>query len=128
VPDTARALVEGNRPVIRSDGTPTRDYLHASDAVEAYLTVAASLPGERGRAWNAGPGEPVSVIEITRRLIALAGRDVEPDIQGTGTPAGEIDRQHLDSTRVREELAWKPRVSLDDGLAEAWSWYERVLS
>jgi len=128
VPDTARALLEGNRPVIRSDGTPTRDYLHASDAVEAYLAVAASVPERRGRAWNAGAGQPVSVLEVTRRLISVSGRDVEPDVQGVGTPAGEIDSQHLDSTRMREELAWEPRVSLDDGLAEAWSWYERVLS
>ena len=37
VPDTARALVEGERPVIRSDGTPERDYIYAEDAVDAYL-------------------------------------------------------------------------------------------
>ena len=53
VPDTARALAAGERPVIRSDGTPERDYMYVSDAVEAYLAVAASLehetwPGVRG--------------------------------------------------------------------------------
>jgi len=127
VPDAARALVAGERPVLRSDGTPERDYLHASDAVEAYLAVAGSLPSTRGRAWNAGPGQPVSVIQVTRGLIAASGRDVEPDVQGTGVPAGEIDRQHLDSTRLRDELGWAPQTSLDDGLREAWSWYERVL-
>lgn len=127
VPDTAQALVEGRQPVIRSDGTPERDYLHASDAVEAYLAIAASLPERRGRAWNAGPGEPISVIDITRRLIAVSGRDVEPEIRGSGTPHGEIDRQHLDSTLIGEELGWQPRVDLDQGLAEAWEWYERVL-
>jgi CDP-glucose 4,6-dehydratase len=128
VPDTARALVAGDRPVIRSDGTPERDYLHASDAVEAYLAIGDSLPRLRGRAWNVGPGEPVSVLDISTRLIAVSGKDLEPDIQGTGTPSGEIDRQHLDSTRIRDELDWSPRVGLDEGLSEAWSWYERVLS
>ena len=43
VPDTARALVRGERPVIRSDGTPERDYLYVEDAVDAYLAVAESL-------------------------------------------------------------------------------------
>lgn len=128
VPDTARALVAGDRPVIRSDGTPERDYIHASDAVEAYLAVAEPLPEMSGRAWNAGPGDPVSVLDIAKRLIAISGKDVEPDVQGSGTPEGEIDRQHLDSTRIREELGWSPRVELDEGLSEAWSWYERVLS
>ncbi len=127
VPDTARALATGNRPVIRSDGTPQRDYIHVSDAVSAYLAVADSLPERRGRAWNAGSGEPVSVMEIARKLIAVSGREVEPEVQGTGTPHGEIDRQHLDSTRIREELDWAPRTNLDDGLTEAWAWYERVL-
>jgi CDP-glucose 4,6-dehydratase len=127
VPDTARALVEGRDPVIRSDGSPERDFLHASDAVDAYLVVAESAPDRPGTAWNVGPGEPISVLEIARRLIEVSGRDAEPEVEGTGTPSGEIDRQHLDSTRIREALGWRPVTSLDDGLGEAWRWYERVL-
>jgi CDP-glucose 4,6-dehydratase len=129
VPDTAQALTRGERPVIRSDGTPERDYIHAEDAVEAYLAVAASLerPELHGRAWNAGPSDPASVLEIVRLLIAASDRDVEPDIQGSGTPDGEIDRQHLDSTLIREELAWEPRRQLEEGLAETYAWYEREL-
>ena len=129
VPDTARALVRGERPVVRSDGTPQRDYMHVEDAAAAYLRVGESLDDERnhGRAWNAGAGEPVAVIEIVRRLIAVSGKDVEPDIQGEGTPHGEIDRQWLDSTAIREELGWKPEWDLDRGLAEAYAWYERHL-
>ena len=127
VPDTARALVRGDRPLIRSDGTPERDYIYAADAVEAYLAVAASLDDEamRGRAWNAGAGRPYPVLEIVRRLIAVSGREAEPEIAGEGTPHGEIDRQFLDSTRIREELGWEPRWDLDDGLRETWEWYER---
>jgi CDP-glucose 4,6-dehydratase len=130
VPDTVRALVRGERPVIRSDGTPERDYIYAADAVDAYLAVAASLDDseKHGRAWNAGAGRPYAVREIVDRLIAVSGRDVEPDIQGAGTPHGEIDRQFLDSSRIREELGWEPRWALDDGLRETWTWYERHLS
>ena len=129
VPDTARALLRGDRPVIRSDGTPERDYIYAPDAVDAYLTIAASLddPDMHGRAWNAGAGRPHSVSDIVARLIAVSGRDVEPDIQGEGTPRGEIDRQFLDSSRIRDELGWQPRWELDDGLRETWAWYERHL-
>lgn len=130
VPDTARALVRGDRPVIRSDGTPERDYIYAPDAVDAYLAIARSLddPAMHGRAWNAGAGRPYSVKEIVSRLVAVSGREVEPDIQGEGTPHGEIDRQFLDSSRIRDELGWEPRWELDDGLRETWTWYERHLS
>jgi CDP-glucose 4,6-dehydratase len=129
IPDTARALVRGERPVIRSDGTPERDYVYVEDAADAYLAVAASLddPAQRGRAWNAGAGQPHSVLDVVTRLIQISGRDVEPDIQGTGVPHGEIDRQYLDSTAIREQLGWSPKWDLDSGLRAAWEWYERTL-
>lgn len=129
IPDTARALVRGERPVIRSDGKMERDYIYAPDAVDAYLAVAGSLddPANHGRAWNAGAGRPYPVLEVVERLIAASGREAEPDIQGEGTPHGEIDRQYLDSTQIREELGWEPRWALDDGLRETWAWYEQHL-
>ena len=130
VPDTARALALGERPVIRSDGRPKRDYLYVEDAVEAYLTVAASLDREelRGRAWNAGRDEPVSVLELVGMLIEASGRDVDPDVRGKGTPSGEIDRQWLDSSAIRRELGWEPGVELQEGLRRSWEWYRHRLA
>jgi len=129
IPDTARSLIRGERPVIRSDGTPERDYIYVEDAADAYLAVVGSLdePANRGRAWNVGSGTPLAVLEVVRRLIAISGRDLEPDIQGSGVPHGEIDRQYLDPTAIREELGWTPRWDLDRGLRAAWDWYERTL-
>jgi CDP-glucose 4,6-dehydratase len=129
VSDTVRALARGERPVIRSDGTPERDFLYVEDAVDAYLAIAASLdrPELNGRAWNAGWGEPVPVIDVVRTLIDVSGRDLEPDIQGAGTPHGEIDRQFLDSSAIREELGWTPRWEMERGLGVTWEWYSRTL-
>ena len=129
IPDTARALVRGERPVIRSDGTPERDYIYVEDAAEVYLAVADSLddPAHHGRAWNAGSGEPRSVLEVVERLIQISGRDVEPDIQGSRVPHGEIDRQYLDSTAIRTELGWEPKWDLDSGLRAALEWYARTV-
>jgi CDP-glucose 4,6-dehydratase len=129
VPDTCRALVRGDAPAIRSDGTPERDYLYVEDAVRAYLAVAASLDDEalHGRAWNAGWGSPLSVRAIVDRLIAASGRDATPDVRGDGAPPGEIGRQYLDSTAIRDRLGWEPRVGLDDGLARTYAWYDRHL-
>ncbi len=125
VPDTARALARGDRPVIRSDGTPERDYLYVDDAVDAYLTVARSLerPELRGRAWNAGRGSPIPVRELVDRLVAVSGLDLEPDVRGSGTPHGEIDRQYLDSTVIEQELGWRSEVGLEEGLRATWEWY-----
>jgi CDP-glucose 4,6-dehydratase len=127
VPDTARALAEGRRPIVRSDGTPERDWIYVEDAVDAYLTMAGSLdrPELHGRAWNVGNGRGIPVIELVRTLIRVSGRDLEPDVQGAGTPSGEIDRQWLDSDAIRRELGCEPRIGLEEGLARTWAWYER---
>ena len=129
VPDTARALVAGDAPVIRSDGSPQRDYLYVEDAVDAYLAVAASLdrPELRGRAWNAGWGTPLEARELVERLIAVSGHHVRPDVRGEGTPHGEIDRQFLDATAIREELGWAPSHGLDESLDRTYAWYAERL-
>jgi CDP-glucose 4,6-dehydratase len=127
VPGACRALADGDRPELRSDGTPEREPLYVEDAVDAYLAVAESLddPATCGRAWNAGGGEVVPVIDVVRRLIAIAGAGVEPDPKGE--PAEDLDRQAVDSTAIRTELGWQPRHSLDDGLRATWDWYRERL-
>lgn len=129
VPETARAILAGESPVIRSDGSPERDFIFAADAVDAYLAIADGLRdvSNCGLAFNAGAGRPWAVREIVETLIDVAGSKVTAEIRGTGTPDGEIDRQYLDSTLIEERLGWKPSWSLRDGLTETFAWYERVL-
>ncbi len=130
VPDTARSLVRGEAPVVRSDGSPERDWIYAADAVDAYLLMAESLDRLelRGRAWNAGSGTAVSVLEIVRTLSEVSGKDLQPDVRGEGTPKGEIDRQVLDAAAIREQLGWEPSFDLESGMRETWRWYEAHLS
>jgi len=127
IPETVVALLEGRAPQIRSDGTPERDFLHVDDAVSAYLAIAESL-GEgkaRGEAFNAGGERPHSVREVVDLIAAAAGTGVEPEYLGTGTPDGEIDRQYVDSTKLRERTGWRPQVELAEGIAATLEWYRR---
>jgi len=123
IPETTIAVLDGRRPRIRSDGSPERDFLHVDDAVSAYLAIEGALDGEgaRGEAFNAGGERPHAVREVVD-LIA-AGADIEPEYLGQGTPDGEIDRQYVDSTKLRELTGWRPRVDLADGLRETLAWY-----
>jgi CDP-glucose 4,6-dehydratase len=125
VPEAALAAIEGRRPVIRSDGTLERDFLYVEDAVEAYLAVCALLEDGRGagEAFNAGGDRPHSVLEVVELTCRVAGTGVTPDIRGDGTPAGEISRQWVDSTKLRTMSGWQPRVGLDEGLRRTVEWY-----
>ncbi|HET9162910.1 MAG TPA: SDR family NAD(P)-dependent oxidoreductase [Solirubrobacterales bacterium] len=125
IPETTIALLDGRAPAIRSDGSPERDFLHVEDAVSAYLAIAAAL-GEgaaRGEAFNAGGERPHSVREVVDLIAHAAGGGIEPDFQGEGNPDGEIDRQFVDSTKLRELTGWRPQVELEDGLRETLEWY-----
>ncbi len=127
VPEAVAATLQGRRPVIRSDGTPERDFLYVEDAAAAYLAIADSLgrEGAAGEAFNAGSGEPRSVLDVVSRVCEVAGTDVQPDVRGAGTPAGEIDRQFVDSSKLRDLTGWAPRVTLDEGLTRTVEWYRR---
>jgi CDP-glucose 4,6-dehydratase len=127
VPEAVAAALAGRPPLIRSDGTPERDFLYVEDAVDAYLRLADALGdpdgGARGEAFNAGGGRPYAVLDVVARICAIAGTDVAPDVRGTGTPDGEIDRQYVDSGKLTALTGWRPRVELDEGLARTVAWY-----
>ncbi len=125
VPETVVAVLDGRPPAIRSDGSPERDFLHVDDAVAAYLAIAAALGGGGavGEAFNAGGERPHPVREVVDLIAAASGTGIEPEYLGTGTPSGEIDRQYVDSTKLRELTGWRPGVTLEDGLGRALDWY-----
>jgi CDP-glucose 4,6-dehydratase len=125
IPEAVSAVLDGRRPVIRSDGTPQRDFLYVEDAARAYLAIAEALDrgAARGEAFNAGGGEPHAVAEVLGLIAELAGADLEPDIRGTGNPEGEIDRQYVDSGKLREMTGWRPEVDLPEGLRRTIEWY-----
>jgi CDP-glucose 4,6-dehydratase len=126
IPEAIAAALAGRAPVIRSDGTPERDFLYVEDAVSAYLAIADALPGgASGEAFNAGGDAPHAVGEVVALVCSLAGTDVAPDVRGTGTPDGEIDRQYVDSTKLRELTGWRPQVGLEEGLRRTIAWYRR---
>jgi CDP-glucose 4,6-dehydratase len=125
IPEAAIAVLEGRAPVIRSDGSPERDFLYVEDAVAAYLEIAAALAAgtATGEAFNAGGERPHSVREVVGLIAELSGSEIEPEYQGAGNPDGEIDRQYVDSSKLREATGWRPAVELRDGLARTLEWY-----
>ncbi len=94
VPGTIRSVLRGERPVIRSDGRFTRDYLHVDDVVDAYLALAAATggagaagrrlqlrprrPGERARDRRPPPRDPRPRGPRARRPRHGQGRDPRP--------------------------------------------------
>jgi CDP-glucose 4,6-dehydratase len=125
IPEAVSAALSGRAPVLRSDGSPERDFLYVEDAAATYLVIADALERDdvRGEAFNAGSGRSFAVGEVVAMIARLAGTGVEPDVRGTGNPEGEIDRQYVDATKLRERLGWEPAVGLEEGLTRTLDWY-----
>jgi CDP-glucose 4,6-dehydratase len=124
IPGTIRSALLGERPVIRSDGSPIRDYVYVKDVVGAYLLLAERMDDSalHGQAFNIGTGEPVSVLDLTRRVLQAAARpDLEPDVQNNASR--EIPRQYLSADHARAVLGWQPGGTLNERLRDTVDWY-----
>ncbi len=125
VPGTIKALLAGERPVLRSDGTPVRDYLYVDDVVSAYLALGAQdLPA--GEAFNFSSGERLSVLQVVDAIGKAVGKALTPVILGTAR--GEIAEQYLDSTKARARLGWQARRRMAEALPGVVAWYRELLA
>ena len=107
-----------------SDGTCIRDYIHVSDLTQAHLLAMEGLFSGRvaGAVYNLGNSEGYSVrevIEVARRITGSKIQTIDSD-RREGDPAVLI----ADSTKIREELGWKPQYEALETIVElAWKWH-----
>lgn len=96
----------GEALTVTGDGTQERDFIHVTDVVSAFLAGAAS--DRSGTAYNLGSGTP----ETVNRLAELVGGAITYIASRPGEPKVIL----ADTTRIRTELGWEPRITLADGI------------
>ncbi len=129
VPGTIRAVLRGDRPVIRSDGTYIRDYFYVRDGAAAYLHLAECMarhPEVIGHAFNFSTETQVTVLDLVQRHPRLMGSTLTPDVRGEAS--NEIIHQWLSAAKARQMLTWSPRFTLEDALLETIAWYQAFLA
>jgi CDP-glucose 4,6-dehydratase len=129
VPGTMKSVLRGERPVIRSDGKLTRDYVYVDDIVSGYMVLAQGLddPALFGQAFNFGMDDPKSVLQVVQEIIAISDYPgLEPIILEEAR--NEIERQYLSSDKVGRVLGWKACYSLQEGLRRTMAWYRLFLA
>ena len=122
-----RKVVEGGEIEIMGDGTQVRDMNYIDDVVDALL-LAAVTPAARGQIYNLGSPQPVTLLEVAQRLIAIAGsgslRFVPFPPERKRIDVGSVS---VDYARIRADLGWQPRIGLDEGLARSVRYYQEHL-
>jgi len=113
---------------IYGDGSNIRDWLYVEDHADALLTVVQQ--GQVGRSYNIGGENERSNLELVKTLCAIldekrpkaAGSYADQITFVTDRP-GHDARYAIDPTRIREELGWRPSVTVEQGLALTVDWY-----
>ena len=119
VASVIRSLVAGE-PARCSHGNQIRDYLYAADVAAALVHL---LESDATGAVNIGSGQPIALKDLVMRI----GRAVDRVdlIQLGAIPAAPTDTPLVVANveRLRDELRWRPRYSLNEGLAETVAWW-----
>jgi len=113
-------LLEGKTVPIYGDGQQIREWIFTQDHCRAIDLIAQK--GNAGETYNIGTGERLPNLEVTRKLLALTGRD-DASMVFVKDRRGHDRRYALCSQKLRSELGWKPQMAFDDGLAQTVEWY-----
>lgn len=129
IPGTIVSVLRNEDPVVRSDGTPRREFVHTDDVCSAYLLLAENINDLRGEAFNIGTNESVGILDLTNAIIDLAGAAarLKPNVLLKEKIRHEIDEQYLSADKIREKTGWTSAVSLESGLERTIEWYNRNL-
>ena len=111
-------IARGEPPVIFGDGQQALDYVYVDDVVRA--TVLAMRRRVTDRVYNVGSSVALTVAELTRRMLRVAGSELEPVFGEADWTAGT--HRVGDSTRIQRDLGWSPEVALEEGLRRTYAW------
>ena len=110
------ALAEGTRFHLFGDGDQSRGWTYVADVVGATM-----LAMERGSGtYNVGGAIEASMNDTIALLERISGRTL--DLTREPAVPGDQRRTSADTSRVRAELGWAPRVPLEEGLRNQWEW------
>lgn len=128
VPMVFQRLDAGRRPLLfgtdypTADGSCVRDFIHVQDIASAHVAAAERLSGldqQPALLLNIGRGEGVSVRQMLEVIGATTGLDTRPEIapRRPGDPARVV----ASAARIRSELGWAARHTLEDMVGSAWT-------
>jgi dTDP-L-rhamnose 4-epimerase len=111
-------------PLLFEDGEQRRDFVHVRDVATAFrLALEVDAAAAAGGVFNIASGQTLTIRELARSMARILGRTPAPEITGQFR-VGDIRHCTADIGLARRVLGFRPRVDLDDGLAELARWLD----
>ncbi|MDA2919219.1 NAD-dependent epimerase/dehydratase family protein [Desulfobacterota bacterium AH_259_B03_O07] len=115
-------IISGDACVIFGDGTQTRDYVFVGDVARANLLSLSAPDG----IYNIGTEKETSVNDLAILLHQSSEKPIK--VENSLPRDGEVRRIALNIQKAKDVLDWTPNISLEDGIAQTWKWFENNLS
>jgi GDP-L-fucose synthase len=120
-PATIRKVADRMNPIpVWGDGSELRDLLYIEDFVEA-LQMVIEKEEEMFNVYNVGSNRVYSVLEVLEVMKGIANHDAPTEFI-SGKPS-MIPTRKIDSNKIKNNLGWEAKTSLEEGLEKAYSWY-----
>ncbi len=120
IPLMLRKCLQGERLPVYGDGLQVRDWLYVEDHCSAILAVLER--GRAGEVYNIGGNSEKTNLEIVRLILRAVGKD-ETWISHVDDRLGHDRRYAIDSTKIAEELGWRPSRTFEQGMEQTIRWY-----
>jgi GDP-L-fucose synthase len=124
VPALIKRVLSGEDPLIVW-GTPdvVRDFLYIKDVINGALLILEK--GESMRPYNLGYGGGITIEEIVNAIVKVTGKDIE--IKWDSSKPTTIPFRAVDTSRITNELGFKPEYTFEEGINETINWYKENL-
>jgi UDP-glucose 4-epimerase len=110
------------------DGSCIRDYIHVVDLAKAHVVAIKRLFSEENESpyevYNLGTGRGSSVLEIVKAFEKITGKKLNYKI--VDRRPGDVISVYADTTKANKVLDWKTEKSMEEALASAWKWEQKV--
>ncbi|AEE18569.1 UDP-glucose 4-epimerase [Dokdonia sp. Hel_I_63] len=110
------------------DGTAVRDYIHVVDLAKAHVIALERLIKENNTSnyevFNVGTGTGSSVLEVINSYEKVAEKSLKYKI--VDKREGDVTAAYADTDKANNELGWKAESSLDEAMASAWKWEQKI--
>ena len=123
IPRTILFILLGRKLQLHGGGVSTRSFIHMDDVSDATWKIMQH--GKNGDTYHISTDEVVSIRELVERICTKLDVSFDAHVEVVGERMGKDSAYHLDSTKVRTELGWVDRVTLDKGLDECIAWVRK---
>lgn len=120
IPRTIFSILTGEKLQLHGGGVSTRSFIHMDDVSAATWNIAENAPA--GETYHISTPRIVSIRELVELICEMLGASFEANVDVAPDRIGKDDAYWLNSDKIRTELGWEDKISLETGLEHCIGW------